>query len=394
MVREVKREPHDVADGSSSRIGSEEFGESNHGPEGVQNRRVLRSRYLAVKNFITDEREDITRADSDKFETIINEVDSLYQLVHKPREQVADAQALLNLTNTLVSSMKAYKSDGITPSDFVSCILRDFREQHGARGSPEDSGNSIAWKDVGVAVSHHFRGGPGCCTMIGPMDIERKNRKAVIRRKHMRPSDTARPAELGHGSREEGTDTDNNMLTMFNILRKNRVVRLEHLVLNRNSFAQTVENLFALSFLVKDGRAEIKLDETGCHLVSPRNAPAANAVLYREVAYSHFIFRFDFKDWKLMTCSVRVGDELMPSRNQADIVRNCQSQALESGESQASTSTTPIRKFSRNRGLVLQEQTLARHSPENDILVVEDSPQNESLQRRAPVLQKGKRKLN
>jgi len=38
---------------------------------------------------------------------------------------------------------------------------------------------------------------------------------------------------------------------------------LDELFLMRNSFAHTVENMFALSFLVHDGQASISADETG-----------------------------------------------------------------------------------------------------------------------------------
>ncbi|XP_059646383.1 non-structural maintenance of chromosomes element 4 homolog A [Cornus florida] len=385
MVRIAKREPSSSSGVGSRRSNStanDEAGPSDSPPEVVAERRVLRSRYLAVKNLIIDERDDISKFDSDKFKSIINEVESLHQLVQKPREQVADAEALLDITNTLVTSVKAHGNEGVTPSDFVSCLLRDFGQQGGV-SSTEGAGISMQWKDIGLAVSHVLRRVPGCCTMLGPMNTELKQRKAVVHRKRLRPTESARPEELDNTAAEEQTDTDKNMATMFDILRKYRRVKLENLVLNRNCFAQTVENLFALSFLVKDGRAEITVNDKGCHIVSPRNAPASSAVISGEASYNHFVFRFDFKDWKLMTSSVEVGEELMPNRNQVDMSSNSQTDDDVPEETQTAAPTTPIRKLSRNRGLVLQEQAVVEDSPESD----------DPAAARALAIRKGKRKL-
>ncbi|XP_076904629.1 non-structural maintenance of chromosomes element 4 homolog A-like [Bidens hawaiensis] len=349
MVRTVKGEPSS----SNANVNGVNDGDDVIHGNGAE-RRVLRSRYLAVKNLISVKRDDIAKNDLDKFMTIVDEVESLHQLVQKPREQVADAEALLDITNTLMTSVKAQSGEGLTSGDFVSCLLKNFGQLGG------DERNSVKWKDIGSVVSHVFLKGDGCCTMIGPMKSELKQRKVTVQRKQSRPTEKARPEELAASSTEEKTDTDKNMATMFSVLRKNRNAKLENLVLNRSSFAQTVENLFALSFLVKDGRAEVKVNE-GHHLVSPRNAPAANAVASKEVAYTHFIFRFDFRDWKLMLESVTEGDELMPHRTPpGDMSANFQRT-----ENETVLPTTPIRKLSRNRGLVLQEQTVVEDSPES-----------------------------
>ncbi|CAA2974441.1 non-structural maintenance of chromosomes element 4 homolog A-like isoform X2, partial [Olea europaea subsp. europaea] len=140
MVRTVKRELIDTRGNStrSTRTSAHEIHEASGANENCDSvgaednniqRRVLRSKYLTVKNRISDEKDCISNVDSDKFKSIIEEVDSLHQLVTKPREQVADAEALFDITNTLVTSVKAYTNEGVTPSDFVTCLLRDFGQQ-------------------------------------------------------------------------------------------------------------------------------------------------------------------------------------------------------------------------------------------------------------------------
>ncbi|XVF69728.1 hypothetical protein PTKIN_Ptkin11bG0105200 [Pterospermum kingtungense] len=283
--------------------------------EDAAKRRVLRSKYLAVKTKINDARDEISSVDSNKFNIIINEVDNLHQQVSKPREQVADAEALLDIANTLATSVKSISCEGISLAEFVNCFVSKYGKSNRDLNTQENEQISINWKEIGMAVSPFFTTCKGICTMLGPMKSELKQRKSTVTRKRtVRPTDTTRPEEVDDTGVEEKTDTDKNMAVMFEILRRKRRVKLESLVLNRSSFAQTVENLFALSFLVKDGRAEIIVDESGSHIVSPKNAPAAQSIASGEVAYSHFVFRFDFKDWKLMMNVVPVGEELMPHR--------------------------------------------------------------------------------
>lgn len=85
--------------------------------------------------------------------------------VQKPRGQVADAEALLDITNTLMTSVKAQSNEGVTPSDFVSCILKNFGRIGSGSDGADEIRNSVRWKDIGIKVSHVFLKADGCCTM-------------------------------------------------------------------------------------------------------------------------------------------------------------------------------------------------------------------------------------
>ena len=80
---------------------------------------------------------------------------------------MADARALLDITKSLVMSAKGHANGGLTPSEFVSHILNEFGGQGGpsTRSTEDCTRNSVAWKDIGLSVSHVFNAGPGCCTM-------------------------------------------------------------------------------------------------------------------------------------------------------------------------------------------------------------------------------------
>ncbi|GJN15771.1 hypothetical protein PR202_gb02710 [Eleusine coracana subsp. coracana] len=238
----------------------------------------------------------------------------LYNLLQRPMEQLAGGEALLDLANALVSATKSENREGPTPSQFVTSLLRKF----GGRASPlADSYESFSWSNLGTEASPLFMPATGCQTMHGTMDLAIKERRRRAVRKQYIRLDTSRPEEIDELAPEpaERNDTDKNMGVMFGLLRRNKSVKLENLVLNRESFAQTVENIFSLSFLVKDGTVAINIDDDGDHIVIPKNAPAAGLIASKKVFNSQFVFRFDFKDWKVMKDIVEPGNELMPHRN-------------------------------------------------------------------------------
>ncbi|KAK3122119.1 hypothetical protein QOZ80_8BG0665390 [Eleusine coracana subsp. coracana] len=274
-------------------------------------RGALRAQYAAVRDAIREAKGD---PDLGVFDQAMTKIEKLHEQVQRPMEQLAGGEALLDLANALVSATKSENREGPTPSQFVTSLLRKF----GGRASPlADSYESFSWSNLGTEASPLFMPATGCQTMHGTMDLAIKERRRRAVRKQYIRLDTSRPEEIDELAPEpaERNDTDKNMGVMFGLLRRNKSVKLENLVLNRESFAQTVENIFSLSFLVKDGTVAINIDDDGDHIVIPKNAPAAGLIASKKVFNSQFVFRFDFKDWKVMKDIVEPGNELMPHRN-------------------------------------------------------------------------------
>ena len=90
--------------------------------------------------------------------------------------------------------------------------------------------------------------GVGC--MLGPMAAQPKVRKVTERREKTKLAAVEKPQELKEVDTQEKQETDRLMEEMFVVLQTHSTVPWLELIMNVDSFSQTVENIFTLSFLV------------------------------------------------------------------------------------------------------------------------------------------------
>lgn len=87
--------------------------------------------------------------------------------VQKPREQIADAEALLDLTNSVVSAVKSQSAHGgVSPAEFVNALINGFGKiSLRIDDDDENTHVSMKWKDLGFAVCSTVMVSCGCSTM-------------------------------------------------------------------------------------------------------------------------------------------------------------------------------------------------------------------------------------
>jgi len=168
----------------------------------------------------------------------------------------------------------------------------------------EDADATLDWESLGRVCFANNSRPPVPCFLLGPLSVEKKARTHTQRRarqaKDSGPAKEARPEAL---TKEDFTQADENSLTKVchnirsrlekhileaernlqragftaeelqtergkEMLRKHRLadngaVPLFNFVVNPRSFGQTIENVFYISFLIKEGSVGVEHDEDG-----------------------------------------------------------------------------------------------------------------------------------
>ena len=140
------------------------------------------------------------------------------------------------------------------------------------------------------------------CKRLGPLGIEPvppKERKKVVREKlaeRVNPDDVKNTSESIDQTDKE---TAKRVASLRNYLEKDdKPNDFFHFIVNPKSFAQTVENLFHFSFLVKDGQASLKVKD-GIPTVEPEQPPKEDDYQKGTSERKQCVIKLDFDTWEV-----------------------------------------------------------------------------------------------
>lgn len=268
---------------------------------------------------LADKKHELAAGSGQQVAAILHKADQFDEAIEKPQEEVLASEIFFLAAHTgrVVAENLAKGGKSYTPADFVRRLKSHYVDDADALEVGASDPGAFQWSTLGHRLSGWFRPAPATYHMLGPMDAAPKAKRPVAqRRKRQEIAEAVRPDEVAQQG-EEKQETDRNMETMWEVLSQQpeATAYMLELVTNHASFAQTIENMFTLSFLVKDGRVELKNGPRGIMVTKvqqgPRKDKAARAADAERVQFIVAINTEEWEEWKKVTKS---SDCLMPHR--------------------------------------------------------------------------------
>ena len=288
-------------------------------------RRTLRARYRTLAKNATEQKDAMVRVDGIALRQCLDAADAEFSKVKKAREQVLDSQLLCQLSAygvELAKKLGAGAASAMSAKDLTTRLKLFCVRGVDPINAPVDNPAAFDWEKLATTPAARFLVRPAVTfsCMNGPMDVQIKERKVAQRRAKTVVGEAVNPGTMDNNTKteeEEQREITALMRTVFKVLKNeyktngNKGVLLADLVCNRDSFAQTVENLFAASFLVRDG--DIRLSDSDEGIVAkPTQKPKESDWASGTAHAAQFVVNFSPADWKEM--KEHVGRQMMAHR--------------------------------------------------------------------------------
>ncbi|KZT67578.1 hypothetical protein DAEQUDRAFT_694011 [Daedalea quercina L-15889] len=292
-------------------------------PEEKRNlRRQYRSLYKSTTEDLQDHAKDLT---AEQLVEKVKQSDSLFDRVKGTAEATLDSNFLLAATQMGAAKARAMKAGAgaFDVDDFVSRLVTFMSRNQGV-AVPEDldsdneqdySGEPLDYARIGRRTLAKSRRIPVMDFMLGPLSIEQKKR-AVAKRATLQKDEREKkkPQEITESdiTRSEN-ETTKNVATLERILQQQvGKTNLFRLIINPNDFGQSVENLFYLSFLIRDGKCALEF-EHGQPVIYVSEQPSEEDYA-AGLRKQQMVMEFDMATWRRAIEVFDIQEAMVPQR--------------------------------------------------------------------------------
>lgn len=318
----MRRRTREPENGSPVSQNGDEEGSNNYDPDqDLQERRELRARLRTLEKDLNNNRAEFLHADNEGLKQTLLDADEILSGVKQTGDATVDSRLIANaadLSLKKIEKLTLGDTDRRVDIDHFVAKCMTFMRQGQASASTQthrrsiqnddnpdhddpEAGDMLDWSHLGAfACQQHNSRPPIPGFLLGPLSLEKRARRVIQRRapnanrdlvetqpEILRPEDIERSenssltflcarimerlrhaAAAGMDACEaeawEGiTDEEVKMLMRKHGLDAEGGMDLFRFVINPRSFGQTVENMFYVSFLIRDGKAAITVDEDG-----------------------------------------------------------------------------------------------------------------------------------
>ncbi|KAJ3196706.1 nuclear protein [Irineochytrium annulatum] len=257
--------------------------------------REIRREYRNLHAEVEAKKHEWINPSSNALDEAVTKSNSLFMNVRSTQEASLDSKFLIAAADIGVQKAARLKLSGniIEVEDFINkAVIRMGGQRGGGRRNDDDDGRGrLDWHALGEVASR-----------LGPLAVEpkvRKEKKASTRLVKDKKNLT-KPQELKESDIEKKTNETSKIIkNIKNLIEVTGRVSLFEFIMNPESFGQSVENLFYVAFLVKDGIVAVEMDDDnpGVPYISPVSAEGDEES--GEVKKRQLVVGLTHQDWKV-----------------------------------------------------------------------------------------------
>ncbi|RXW21648.1 hypothetical protein EST38_g4217 [Candolleomyces aberdarensis] len=240
-----------------------------------EEQREVRQNYRALNRRVKEQQANPNDYTAEDILRGVQEADQLFDKVKQPQEATLDSHFLLIASNVGAQKARAMKSGSGTfdVDDFISQLVtymgggKGVADENIERHLDGDDAidTPLDWAKIGRKAMAKSRRAPAIGFMLGPLSLEQKKRVIARRSKQEKSNEEARrPQELKEEDIQRSeNETVKNVGQIEELLSEEGQINLFRFIINPDNFAQSVENMFYLSFLIRDGKVALETTEEG-----------------------------------------------------------------------------------------------------------------------------------